>query len=464
MSLHWQVQQPPDRERGKPPSLWIAFAIFVVVQLVGTAITVMTWGAKPVASVDFFVRLLVLPLSATAVLCAALYKGYENRISETDWWNYLCRSLQSRWRSWAQRYVVIVACATVTPEAAVAERMLGLEGPKPDNAGERLPLDGQNQEFNESRLEGVLRRLLVPLSETVTAIAPPHTLHVCLQSTAQEGLAELRQVWEQLHLPEFATFSWQSLEASLSPAEPWLANGQRELADFQLTLACQLHQPGEEPVWSEVAVALQTTTPTGLAAHKNKFKPLAYLFRPITTESDQVVETMHTLLRAQQVLPDCIKQLWVSGLAGQSWHITQSAVRDCGLELPARNLDEAIGKPGPVSSLLLHALAAQMVRHGQGVQLAVTSVPSGVQLGLVGTQLAPIASVDPTYYPMFSLCTTIQLLGIACLVLFGVQTLGGIPDWLPSVVLAFVILMIPLQIGASILLRRETTNDFHAHL
>ena len=70
MSLHWHVRQPPTRERGKPPSVWIGVAIFIVVQVIGTVITVLTWGQKPVVSADFFVRLFVLPTSVSAALCA----------------------------------------------------------------------------------------------------------------------------------------------------------------------------------------------------------------------------------------------------------------------------------------------------------------------------------------------------------------------------------------------------------
>lgn len=463
MSLHWNVRLPSMRERGKPPSLWIGIAIFIVVQVIGAVIMVLTWGQKPVASTDFFVRFFVLPTALSAALCACVYTRYEQDANDTDWWNYLCRSLQSRWRSWAQQRVVIVASSTVTPETDLGERMLGLEGHRLDNAGKRLPLVNQDQASSESRLHGVLKSLLTPLSDTVAAVTRAHTLHVRLQSATQDDLVELQQVWGRLLLPDTATFSWHAFETPLSLAEPWLDNA-RLPADFQLTLACQLHQPEQTPDWSEVAVALLTTSPAIMAVQKNKLKPLAYLFRPIVTDADQIAEAMGTLQQARQAPPDRIKHLWLSGLAGQPRHATESAIRDCGLELPAHDLDEAVGKPGPVSPLLLHALAAQMVRHGQGAQLIATSAQQGVQLGLIGNQLAPVDAVEPAYYQLFSLSMTIGLLGIACLALFGAQTLGAMPSWLPAVVLAVVVLMLPLQIGASMLCRRETTRDFYTNL
>ncbi len=75
------------------------------------------------------------------------------------------------------------------------------------------------------------------------------------------------------------------------------------------------------------------------------------------------------VLAAEQTPRARIRHLWLSGLPRQSHHATASAVKDPGLDLPAHDVDHAIGKPGPVNALLLQALAAQMVEHGQGAQL-----------------------------------------------------------------------------------------------
>ncbi|CAB3722523.1 hypothetical protein LMG22037_04897 [Paraburkholderia phenoliruptrix] len=463
MSLNWHMRQPSTRTCGKPPPLWIGLAIFIVIQIAGAVITVLTWGPHPVASGDFFVRLLVLPLALSVAVCGIVYNGYEQEANDIDWWNYLCRDWQARWRRWAHWRVVIVAGMTLTPEVELGERMLGLEGPRPANAGKRLALANQDQASSEARLEAVLTGLLTPLLAKIAAIGRSRSLHICLQSAGQDDLTELKQLWQRLRLPDLVTSSWVSLDAPLSLVEPWL-DKDRPSSDFQLILACQLHAPDQTPAWSEAAVALLTTSSDVVATYRGTLKPLAYLFRPITAETDEVMDALAALLRAQQAPSERIKHLWMSGLPGQSRHATASAVKDNGLDLPVHDLDEAIGEPGPVSQLLLHALAAQMVRHGQGVQLVATPTPRGVQLNLVGTQLAPVEPVEPEYYRMLSISTTLGIVGVACLMLFGADTLGGMRPWVGWSVLATVVLMVPVQMGGALLCRRATTDDFYASL
>ena len=463
MRLNWHVPQPSARTYGKPPPLWIGLTILIVVQIVGAVITVLTWGPRPVASGDFFVRMLLLPLALSAALCGIVYNGHEHAANETDWWNYLCRDWQARWRRWAQARAVIVAGVTLTPEIELGERMLGLESPRPANAGKRLALANRDQASSEARLEGVLTDLLTPLRAKIAAIGHSSSLHISLRSASPDDLMELKQLWRRLHLPDLVTFSWLPLDAPLSLVEPWL-DADRPSSDFELMLACQLHAPDQTPAWSEAAVALLATSSQAMSSYQGKLKPLAYLFRPIKADTDEVMDALSTLLRAQQAPSERIKHLWMSGLSGQSRHATVSAVNDNGLDLPVHDLDEAIGEPGHVSPLLLHALAAQMVQHGQGVQLVATPTPRGVQLNLVGTQLAPIERVQAEYYGMLSLWVTIGIIGIACLVLFGAETLGSMRPWLGRSVLAMVVLAAPIQIGGSLLGRRLLTDEFYASL
>ncbi|AYZ65027.1 hypothetical protein EGY31_17265 [Burkholderia multivorans] len=463
MSERWYMRQPSPRTCGKPPALWVGFAIFVVIQVIGAVITVLTWGPRPVASTDFFVRLFILPLSVTVVLCGIVYSRHEQEATDTRWWNYLCRDVRSRWRRWAQQRVAIVSCTTITAEVNLGERMAGLEGAPPANSGKRLPLANEDQESSEARLEQVLTSLLTPLSTTIATLARARTLHVCLQSSTRDDLADLRQVWQRMRLASLVTFSWESLDAQLSIVEPWLDN-EKPKSDFQLILACQLHAADRTPAWSEVAVALLTTSSAGLAAFRGKLKPMAYLFRPVSADADEFVDALMAVSRAEQVPADRIKRLWMCGLPGQLRNATVSAVKDCGFDLPTHNLDEAVGDPGPASPLLLHALAAQMVQHGQGVQLVATPAQSGVHLSLIGSQIAPIEPVTPEYYRLLSLSTTVGFVGVAGIVLFGADTLGVMRPWLGWSVLAALIAMIPLQAGAALLCRRAVTEDFYANL
>lgn len=98
-----------------------------------------------------------------------------------------------------------------------------------------------------------------------------------------------------------------------------------------------------------------------------------------------------------------------SSFVKRAWWLT--AVKDAGLTLAVHEVDEAIGRPGPVNALLLQTLAAQMVQHGQGTQLIALPSAEGLKLNLVGMQEAPVQEAADFIYPpcMTSLSFTLTL-------------------------------------------------------
>lgn len=429
MSGLWSV---PEYERRHPPalpSLWIILGVYVVIQALGAAITIITWGARPMDSGDFLIRLLVLPVSLTCGLCGLFYAGYARDGNLARLWNYLGEATTAERRKWAQERVAIVACTTLTPEPELAERMLGLEGPRPENARKRLSLPQPSADAAITRLEEVLTGLLAPMAGTIAQTVMSGHLDVCLQSNTQADLAELRQLWPRLGLTDNAHFSWVSLDGNVSLTTPWWTADYRQ-PDARLTLGCQLHPESEAPAWSEMAVALLTTTPARLAErYRQPLKPLAYLFRSITAEADRASEALAMLLRAEQAPRDRLKQIWLSGLAKPLRHAAATAVKDSELDSPVHVLDEAVGDVGPVGALLVQALAAQMVQHGQGVQLVAAHAPSqapaiGLEWNLVGVELAQIDEVRYEGMPIYNLPLCLGLTGFAAGLLWGADTLG----------------------------------------
>jgi hypothetical protein len=220
----------------------VCLVIYVVVQIAGTVVTVLTWEqGKPVMSGEFFVRLLVMPLLLTGVLCAMHFISYEQSLEETDWWNYLCRKARAQWRVWAREHMAILGSVTLTPEADLGERLLGLEGATPGNPDRVMPLPhSENASESDSRLEQVLERLLTPLVASISRFASTRSFEVLLQSSRQEHLVELQQVWRRLGLSDLVRLSWASLDAAPSMLEQWFAS--ERAPDFRLVLACQLHR------------------------------------------------------------------------------------------------------------------------------------------------------------------------------------------------------------------------------
>jgi hypothetical protein len=464
MSSRWNLPDIPARPYASRPAIWVCLVIYVVVQIAGTVVTVLTWEqGKPVMSGEFFVRLLVMPLLLTGVLCAMHFISYEQSLEETDWWNYLCRKARAQWRVWAREHMAILGSVTLTPEADLGERLLGLEGATPGNPDRVMPLPhSENASESDSRLEQVLERLLTPLVASISRFASTRSFEVLLQSSRQEHLVELQQVWRRLGLSDLVRLSWASLDAAPSMLEQWFAS--ERAPDFRLVLACQLHDGEREPAWSEAAVALLLTSPAVLAGLKGRLKPQARLFRPIPATCDSVRDALSILLRAEQTANEKIRHFWFSRLSKPDRHATVSAVKDAGSEIAIHDVDHAIGKPGPVSALLQQAMAADMVQHGQGAQMIASPGKQGVTLNLVGSQVAPVSYVEATYFRLISLSTTVGLgcLAVLCLLLFSM--LGVKSPWLFWIVLIGLVLSVPLQMGGACLIRRLVEDDFYRRL
>ncbi|KWA28739.1 hypothetical protein [Burkholderia territorii] len=462
MSRTWTISNVEEYQYGKPPPIWWSVLAIVVIQIGGILIAVLTWTqGKPVMSELFFARALLLPMLVSGAVCGVIYSGYEDWIERVDWWNFMCRSERAAWRRWAQAHVVIVNSVTLTPEPELAERLLGLEGNVPMHPGKILALPESDGSVGGSRLGRILEQLVTPFAASLSRHAPRRAVDVILQSTDKGDLTELRAVWRKLDLPDLVQFEWVPFGAQQTNIEAWFQDNRQ--ADFRLLLSCQLHSEGEEPAWSEAAVAMLVTSPRVVESFKGKLRPQARLFRPISMPSDSVLDALETLLAAEQTPRTRIRHVWLSDLPPQGRHAALGAVKETGLELPAHDVDRAIGKPGPVNALLLQALAAQMVAHGQGAQLVATPGAHKVRLNLVGTQLAPVPRVEAGYMRLLSLSVTVG--GSCCLlmIMIALNALSASTGWFWACLAGFALLFL-IQIGGSVLRRRLLEDDFYRQL
>jgi hypothetical protein len=426
-------------------------------------ITVFNWEqGKPVMSEPFFVRAFLLPLLISGGVCAVIYSGYEDWIGRVDWWNFLCRAERAAWRQWAQAHVVIVDSIAMTPEPELGERLLGLEGSVPINPGKILPLPQTERSAGVSRLAVVLEQLMSRFSASLVHLdASGHAIDVILQSADKADLTELRAVWKKMNLPDLVQFGWMPFGAPQANVETWV--DKECTSSFRLLLACQLHAEGVEPAWSEAAVAMLLTSPRVAASVKGTVPLQARLFRPIVMPSDSVLDGLETLLASEQTPRRRIRHAWMSDLPSQGRHATLGAIKDVRLELPVHDVDRAIGKPGPVSALLLQTLAAQMVAHGQGAQLIASPNAQKVRLNLVGTELVPVPRVDAGYARLLSLSVTVG--GSCCLItiMIALNTINASQGWFWACIGGFFLLFL-IQVGGSFLRRNLVEDDFFRQL
>lgn len=470
MSLDWEMPEPPEVSPGEPPPLWVYVVLFVVIQVAGIALTVFGWPkGQPTMTSAFWVQILVLPLLVWLGISGIIYRGYEEARNEALWWNHFRRERDAYWRRWAHTHLVLVDSVVLTPEDDLAERMLGLEGAAPQNPGKVLVLPGVDSASGQSRLEQVFAQLLVPLTGVLNECVPTGTFEILLQSGGEAHAIELQRTWRKLGLPGDPKIAWLPADADFPMAEHWF--NEQKMPNYRLVLACQLHDGDDAPSSSELAAALLLSTPAMLSEVKArlksrfKLKPQAYLFRPITAESDAVDTALETLLHAGQVPRGKLKHVWFSRLDKLIKHATTTAARDTGLTVAMHDVDRAIGKPGPVNGWLLPALAAQMVQHGQGAQLLAIPYRRGVALSIVAAQPAPAVRILSNDAPLVSAVCALSIVAFAMAFLIGCSQSAprAIDDatftW---TVILFCPALVLLQGGLALWMRKRAWDGFVA--
>lgn len=392
MSWRWEISDIEAADQPKEPSIWLLIVLLVLVEVAGVLIAVSDWPeGKPMLSRDFLFKALLIPstfyLGGFGVLVFAFYEVP----SETAWlWNLSCRWRAYYWGNWTREHVGLLGCFVLTPEEEAAERMLGLEGSPPVNAGKVLPLS-LDASAGASRMACALEKLLLPFVPAVTQYHQMGKFQIALQSAREQDLTELRHVMRKLNLPEHIDTVWASADKASCMDALW--DGGKPLAGVRLVLACQLHDGEEQAAFSEMAVALLLAGADILAKTRPRIQPRAYLYRPVMAESDGVEAALSRMLSAEQVPPPRIKQFWFTHLDKLMRHAVTTAVKNSSLNAATNDVDLALGKPGHANSWVAQVLAAQMMQHGQGAQLIATPCRAGVALNVVGP--TPIAVPRP---------------------------------------------------------------------
>jgi hypothetical protein len=464
MNMKWIEPKMPEFEYGKLPSVWISALVFVGFFTLCFVLTVLTWKqGKPVMSVEFFARILLVPALLGGLIGSMIYVPYEDWIARVDLWNNLCQRTYANWRWWAQDRVAIIGSVTLTPEKDLGVRVLGLEGSPPANADKALALAPGKKEGSMSRTQQVLEQLVTPFAPAMTDFIGRHTFSIILHSDREEDLNDLRSLLRQLAPRDFGFVQiTQVTEAiDMDLIDNWLSgNG---APDYCLVLAYQLHTMGEEPTCSEAAVSVLFASRAVIANSKGKLRPEAWIFRPAAAAMDLIFDTLKTMLAAQQTPVERIKHLWLTHIPSQGKHATLTAVKDTNLNVVAHDLDIAIGSPGPVNTLLVQALAASMVQHGQGTQMVATPHEAGVMLNLVGTSIAPIENVELLVPTMTSISFTCMTACLGGLIMLACTDGGASAGWFIGVLAGFIVLLL-VAAFFSLVRRNQVTEDFHRAL
>lgn len=462
--MKWIEPKISEFEYGKPPAVWVSVLVFVGFFILCFILTVLDWKqGKPVISTEFFVRILLVPALAGGLISSLIYVRHEDWIERVDLWNNLCHRAYANWRWWAQERVAIIGSVTLTPVKDLGVRMLGLEGGPPANAGKTLALATEKKEGSMSRVQQVLEQLVTPFAPYMTNFVGRRTFSIILQSDREEDVNDLRSLLRKLAPRDF---HFIKISRTPQPLDMGLVNGWLSgttMTDYCFVLAYQLHTAGIEPAYSEAAVSLLFASRAVISNSKGKLSPEAWVFRPAAATMDRIFDTLKTVLTAQQTPVERIKHLWLTHVPGQGKHATLTAVKDVDLNIGAHDVDKAIGLPGPVNAMLVQALAARIVQHGQGTQLVATPHKAGAALNLVGTSIAPIDDVEARVPLMISISFTCMAACLAGLVMLMCKDAGASTGWFIGAFAGFIVLLF-LQAFFSLVRSDEVARDFRRAL
>src|SRR5215471_18019682 len=118
MSMSWRAPEAAELQVGRPPPVWIYLGLYLVIELIAVAVTILQWPkGQPTLSGEFWLDTFVAPtLLAIGLSCMVYSKGFEVFQCKANWWNLLCENRFSRWQHWARAHLVLLDSAVLTAE------------------------------------------------------------------------------------------------------------------------------------------------------------------------------------------------------------------------------------------------------------------------------------------------------------------------------------------------------------
>jgi hypothetical protein len=394
----WKIPSVPELKHESAPPAWLPIIIVLLCIVAGVVFAIIDW--KPGTSLPkaFAAKALGVPVLIGTLLSSALFVGWEKWRDRVDWWNHLVKVNYRNWRYWSQWNLAIIDSVILTPEVQLAERMLGLGGTPPENAGLTLTLDGTPAD--PQRVEAIVEKLVTPLLPHLERLKDREVISVILSASSDVYLKPLFDVLERLKMPGLHAGNLMfvkpdqtaELIAAIINCREWQwENKRRKPPTVCLLVALQLHEDGVEPTFSEAAVSMVLTS-MGIAIDY-KLKMKARLFQPAMSALEQLPQHLEAMLVAAPTPVDKIRHAWMSGLSVLQRNNVNGTLRDIEREWDQHDLDKGLGKPGPVNAWLMQALAADMVTYGQGPQLLFAPDGDGLMFNLVGKAYSAVEQV-----------------------------------------------------------------------
>jgi hypothetical protein len=369
--MPWPIPELPSSEPPKSIDWRIWSLIFVAVFGLGSATVVLLWPqGRTTHSVVFWTLVIGVPLCLFAIMFGAKLNDWEQRQLEHEERIRENARLMSLWHDWANRGVFAVS-ATCLPGGVDSTE----EWEKPDyllpvNLGRVRPLEWLKSIAAEKRRATIIALIADRFSAQISTL---RSLHVLL--LLDEKSVEEKAEWEATVRSTLAAYPI-GLSVVCLPASEGLSSLSNSIDQHEvpatLILAGQFWTAGTHPGYSEgvAGILLRATQPAARSHDKNEFS-CCRLLRPILSEADEVGPDLNSITQFQ-VVSNAVSGVWLSTLDKEAAFNLRLGISNCSPTKGAaiRDMDGALGIPGPASPWLTLAIAIEMSLRSMKPQLA----------------------------------------------------------------------------------------------
>ncbi|MGV3345347.1 hypothetical protein ACGVWS_06235 [Enterobacteriaceae bacterium LUAb1] len=363
---------PEDEDNISRPVILRWVILLIVILLVGVVLTLWQWTGDR-REVSFWLTALGLPFSIWGILAVFRHIGYRLELNGEAGWNHECESLKVTEIARGQRFAWVLDTYVQTPAgrgtgslvAAMAQAMPLLKTAVPRAGG--LPVrHSRITDFDADRgaVKKAIAKVAVRLKSTLERL--PETLPCWLMfdggtELPAEDESELLQFLTLKSGRDLRQLSMQGMNA----LDKWLDNRwDKPSALIVLTLALRPF-PQEND-----AEAITFLVLCNRKSHQ--FPEAVRLHRPQLSNHDTLTRNIAHSLRWANVVPDGIKEIWISGEAVTARPGLNKACEENTLTLSLtddiKNIDAILGYTRQASPWVAIALAAEAVQK-QGAQL-----------------------------------------------------------------------------------------------
>lgn len=384
------VELPPEKsaeDRPKPPNVIVWLVLLLVFMVAGVTITLLSWPkGEPTGTVQFWVRLLVVPLLAWTIALGfrQLYRDQENDRLDAE--EEVLREEREQALAFASEPLAVTALAYLSAAGntdvaadivklrSVVEAQDSLDGKA---AIRHSALELISTDENPCRYRVAFRHLIASTKNAVEALPLDVPFGVRLQLPDDVDQAALQQTWQTCWDEAMTRPAYSGLVAPEQGAmslDEWLdERGGQTLEKFLLFVAVQLHDAPPQNS-GEAAVALLIGWPP--LASRRQIACIGSLHRPVQASGTDINAPLSTALRWGRTEREAVIDLWQTGLdkSDKAAVLNGSSTLEVGLSKAEdlsglHDLDIALGRTGCASAWLALALSLEHAAQTRRPQL-----------------------------------------------------------------------------------------------